>query len=146
MHEDAHTLNFTRFQKNVVVWSICLLIRPGHSPKMVRRTPSAVGGKLIRIRAEMEMKKLHIGTMLYGWDSMDEVSHQLLTAFGDVKSPCELGGSAGCCLRLIAPHKAARRQSSMVTGIGLASRGRRDISTRLKDAVLALAVCHNVSQ
>ncbi len=33
----------------------------------------------------------------------------------------------------------------MMTGMGLANRGRRDISTRLKDAVVALAVCHNVS-
>jgi phospholipid-translocating ATPase len=32
--------------------------------------------------AEMEMKKLHMGTMSYGFDSMDEVSHQLAMAFG----------------------------------------------------------------
>jgi phospholipid-translocating ATPase len=31
---------------------------------------------------EMEMRKLHMGTMSYGFDSMDEVSHQLATAFG----------------------------------------------------------------
>jgi phospholipid-translocating ATPase len=31
---------------------------------------------------EMEMKKLHMGTMLYGSDSMDEVAHQLAVAFG----------------------------------------------------------------
>ena len=30
----------------------------------------------------MEMKKLHIGTMSYGADSMDEVAHQLAVAFG----------------------------------------------------------------
>lgn len=35
----------------------------------------------------MEMKKLHMGTMSYGFDSMDEVSHQLLVAFGGVGSP-----------------------------------------------------------
>lgn len=32
--------------------------------------------------AEMEMKKLHMGTMSYGFDSMDEVAHQLAVAFG----------------------------------------------------------------
>lgn len=32
--------------------------------------------------AEMELKKLHMGTMSYGFDSMDEVSHQLALAFG----------------------------------------------------------------
>lgn len=31
---------------------------------------------------EMEMKKLHMGTMSYGSDSMDEVAHQLAVAFG----------------------------------------------------------------
>ena len=31
---------------------------------------------------EMEMKKLHMGTMSYGSDSMDEVAHQLGVAFG----------------------------------------------------------------
>jgi phospholipid-translocating ATPase len=30
----------------------------------------------------MEMKKLHMGTMSYGFDSMDEVAHQLHVAFG----------------------------------------------------------------
>lgn len=28
------------------------------------------------------MKKLHMGTMSYGFDSMDEVAHQLSMAFG----------------------------------------------------------------
>jgi hypothetical protein len=31
---------------------------------------------------EMEMKKLHMGTMSYVSDSMDEVAHQLAVAFG----------------------------------------------------------------
>ena len=30
----------------------------------------------------MEMKKLHMGTMSFGYDTMDEVAHQLSTAFG----------------------------------------------------------------
>jgi phospholipid-translocating ATPase len=34
----------------------------------------------------MEMKKLHMGTMSYGFDSMDEVAHQLAVAFGAEKS------------------------------------------------------------
>ena len=33
-------------------------------------------------RAEMELKKLHLGTMSYAVDSMDEVAHQLATALG----------------------------------------------------------------
>ena len=30
----------------------------------------------------MEMKKLHMGTVSYGFESMDEVAHQLHVAFG----------------------------------------------------------------
>ncbi|KAI6009970.1 hypothetical protein EDC04DRAFT_2771575 [Pisolithus marmoratus] len=72
---------------------------------------------------EMEMKKLHMGTMSYGFDSMDEVAHQLATAFG-------------------AEHA---RQPSIATGAQLATRGRRDMSSRLRDVVLSLALCHNVT-
>lgn len=72
---------------------------------------------------EMEMKKLHMGTMSYGFDSMDEVAHQLATAFG-------------------AEHG---RQPSIATGAQLATRGRRDMSSRLRDVVLSLALCHNVT-
>lgn len=41
-------------------------------------------------QAEMELKKLHLGTMSYGFDSMDEVSHQLALAFGVNADQCEL--------------------------------------------------------
>ncbi|KIO23507.1 hypothetical protein M407DRAFT_214524 [Tulasnella calospora MUT 4182] len=61
---------------------------------------------------EMEMRKLHMGTMSYGYDSMDEVAHQ---------------------------------RSSLLTGAQLATRGRRDMSSRVKDVVLSLALCHNVT-
>lgn len=32
----------------------------------------------------------------------------------------------------------------MPTGVSLATRGRRDMSSRVKDVVLALGLCHNV--
>lgn len=37
---------------------------------------------LVPRSTEMELKKLHLGTMSYAVDSMDEVAHQLATAFG----------------------------------------------------------------
>lgn len=37
------------------------------------------------------------------------------------------------------------RAASLATGVPLATRGRRDMSSRVKDVVLALALCHNVS-
>lgn len=34
---------------------------------------------------------------------------------------------------------------TLVTGVQLASRGRRDMSSRVKDVVMGLSLCHNVS-
>ncbi|KAG8902108.1 putative aminophospholipid-translocase [Tulasnella sp. 403] len=76
---------------------------------------------------EMEMRKLHMGTMSYGFDSMDEVAHQLAIAFG------------------VSPEQTMKRRGSLPTGAQLASRGRRDMSSRVRDVVLSLALCHNVT-
>lgn len=62
---------------------------------------------------EMEMKKLHMGTMSYAHDTMDEVSRQVQQALDSVSDQ--------------------------------PTRARRDLSVRLKDAVFALATCHNVT-
>lgn len=78
---------------------------------------------------EMELKKLHMGTVAYGLDSMDEVALQLATAFGE-NAPDAAGVS---------------KSSGLPTGAGLASRGRRDMSSRVKDVILGLGLCHNVT-
>ncbi|TKY85994.1 hypothetical protein EX895_004819 [Sporisorium graminicola] len=94
---------------------------------------------------EMELRKLHMGTMSYGWDSMDEVASQLATAlqqhYGNTNaqplSPTKTtpGGKS-----------IAQQPISLTTaGAMLAGRGRRDMSSRVKDVVLALALCHNVT-
>ncbi|KAI0341172.1 protein transporter [Trametopsis cervina] len=75
---------------------------------------------------EMEMKRLHMGTVSYGFESMDEVAHQLALSFG-------------------AADAAHTRKHSLATGVQLASRGRRDMSSRVHDVVLSLALCHNVT-
>ncbi|KAF5366799.1 hypothetical protein D9758_006435 [Tetrapyrgos nigripes] len=76
---------------------------------------------------EMEMRKLHMGTMSYGADSMDEVAHQLALAFG------------------VSGEQTHTRGGSLSTGAQLAMRGRRDMSSRVRDVVLSLALCHNVT-
>ncbi|KAI8049231.1 hypothetical protein BDF22DRAFT_195005 [Syncephalis plumigaleata] len=63
---------------------------------------------------DMELKKLHMGTMAFSADSMDEVSNHLVEAF----------------------HRE---------GTDMATRVRRDMSARVKDVALALALCHNVT-
>ena len=41
----------------------------------------------MRLYLEMDLKKLHMGTISYGHDSMDEVIHQLAVAFGASTDP-----------------------------------------------------------
>ncbi|KAL7420230.1 putative aminophospholipid-translocase [Cryptotrichosporon argae] len=76
-------------------------------------------------RNEMELKKLHMGTVVFAWDAMDEVTNLLGQSFNE--------------------EGHQRRQSSFAAGMGMPARGRRDMTTRLRDAVVALATCHNVT-
>jgi len=43
-------------------------------------------------------------------------------------------------------YEGHQRQGSLVTGAQLATRGRRDMSSRVRDVVLSLALCHNVGR
>lgn len=74
----------------------------------------------------MELKKLHMGTMSYGVDSMDEVASQLAAALDFSTHESDEGN---------------KRNSVKLLG----TRGRRDLSSRVKDVVLALGLCHNVT-
>ena len=68
---------------------------------------------------EMIFKRLHLGTVSFGTDSMDELVAHLMTSFKQQG----------------AYHTSAQQQSIM----------RRTIVTRIRDAVEALALCHNVT-
>lgn len=46
----------------------------------------------------MELKKLHMGTMVFGFDAMDEVSHLLSMVFGE-------GDNAGEYTSLMLPER-----------------------------------------
>ncbi|KAI9317915.1 hypothetical protein BX666DRAFT_2018742 [Dichotomocladium elegans] len=73
---------------------------------------------------DMELKKLHMGTMSYSFDTMDEIMAHLSSAFED--------------------HESSLVQTG--TGVvGISGKGRRNISFRVKDIVQALALCHNVT-
>lgn len=95
----------------------------------------------------MELKKLHMGTMSYGADSMDEVAHQLALAFGmtaeqgmysaEVHWFGDVANDKSC-------KSAHFRRGSTSTGVQFATRGRRDMTSRVKDVVTSLALCHNV--
>ncbi|KAI1076336.1 phospholipid-translocating P-type ATPase [Whalleya microplaca] len=79
---------------------------------------------------EMEMKKIHVGTVSYANEAMDEVVAYVRHGF--VGPPSEKA--------LVTPS------SSYTTTAGVtATRTRREIGSRVRDVVLALALCHNVT-
>lgn len=95
----------------------------------------------------MEMKKLHVGTVSYGAESMDEVAHQLALAFGasaDAGRLISRKVDSRTCFHLHFTAAGHGKKHSLSTGVQLATRGRRDMSSRVHDVVLSLALCHNV--
>ncbi|KAI0597978.1 hypothetical protein F4775DRAFT_557110 [Biscogniauxia sp. FL1348] len=79
---------------------------------------------------EMEMKKIHVGTVSYANEAMDEVTAYIRHGFVGALSTDVL----------VTPS------SSPSTTAGVtATRTRREIGTRVRDVVLALALCHNVT-
>ncbi|KAL6236032.1 hypothetical protein BDW75DRAFT_124299 [Aspergillus navahoensis] len=76
---------------------------------------------------EMELKKIHVGTVSYANDAMEEVASYVRQSF------------AGNTLT------TAAAAFGIQAGLGAAPRTRREIGSRVRDIVLALALCHNVT-
>ncbi|KAJ5825848.1 hypothetical protein N7474_002986 [Penicillium riverlandense] len=76
---------------------------------------------------EMELKKIHVGTVSYANEAMDEVGSFIRQGFA---------GNT-----LTTPSTVFGTQA----GLGTAPRTRREIGSRVRDIVLALALCHNVT-
>ena len=84
---------------------------------------------------EMEMKKIHVGTVSYANEAMDEVTSYVKQGF------------------YIQPTTDPATQTALVTPASVisapsnasATRTRREIGSRVRDVVLALALCHNVT-
>ena len=84
----------------------------------------------------MEMKKIHVGTVSYANEAMDEVATYVQQGFSDPAST-----DATKTTTLITPSTTYASQSGAVA----ATRTRREIGSRVRDVVLALALCHNVT-
>ena len=84
---------------------------------------------------EMDLKKIHVGTVSYANEAMDEVR-------GYVRQGFSLGGSSDALqpIPLITPSSTYLTNST-----GTVTRTRREIGFRVRDLVLALALCHNVT-
>ncbi|KAF2711131.1 phospholipid-translocating P-type ATPase [Pleomassaria siparia CBS 279.74] len=79
---------------------------------------------------EMEMKKIHVGTVSYANEAMDEVSSYIRQSFT---------APAGEAPTLVTPS------STYTAPLTSTTRTRREIGSRVRDVVLALALCHNVT-
>ncbi|RDA88213.1 hypothetical protein CP532_0341 [Ophiocordyceps camponoti-leonardi (nom. inval.)] len=75
---------------------------------------------------DMEMKKVHVGTVSYANEAMDEVAAYVRQGFCNTTD------------QLVTPSYSA------AVNVGT-TRTRRDIASRVRDVVLALALCHNVT-
>jgi phospholipid-translocating ATPase len=78
----------------------------------------------------MMMKKIHVGTVSYANEAMEEVSSYVRQCFTPI---------AGEAPTLITPS------SAYTAPLTSATRTRREIGSRVRDVVLALALCHNVT-
>lgn len=79
----------------------------------------------------MELKKIHVGTVSYANEAMDEVSSYIRQGFA------QSAGSSS----LITPSTTLAMQANA----GAGTRTRREIGSRVRDVILALALCHNVT-
>ncbi|CAK7271972.1 Putative aminophospholipid-translocase [Sporothrix epigloea] len=82
---------------------------------------------------DMEMKKIHVGTVSYANEATDEVAAYVRQGFAALAPDAPL----------ITPSSTYQGTSGMTTAG--ATRTRREIGTRVRDIVLALALCHNVT-
>ncbi|XP_023555827.1 probable phospholipid-transporting ATPase IIB isoform X5 [Octodon degus] len=79
---------------------------------------------------EMIFKRLHLGTVSYGTDTMDEIQTHLLNSYSQMHPQASGSNSSSTPPR--------RAQS-------LAPKVRKSVSSRIHEAVKAIALCHNVT-
>ena len=85
---------------------------------------------------EMDLRKIHVGTVSYANEAMEEVSSYVRQGFSTAPST-----SVNHPAMLVTPSSLLNITSLS----GTATRTRREIGSRIRDVVLALALCHNVT-
>ena len=83
----------------------------------------------------MELKKIHVGTVSYAGEAMDEVEEYIRQGFSN-SAP---GAPSTPSIPATTVQGSAQPASTAVT------RTRREIGSRVRDVVLALSLCHNVT-
>uniref|UniRef100_A0A672QJ72 Phospholipid-transporting ATPase n=2 Tax=Sinocyclocheilus grahami TaxID=75366 RepID=A0A672QJ72_SINGR len=80
---------------------------------------------------EMVFKRLHLGTVSYGTDTMDEIQSHIIQSYAQVSSAQSNGNSASST-----PSRKPQTPAPKV---------RKSVSSRIHEAVKAIALCHNVT-
>ncbi len=85
---------------------------------------------------EMDLRKIHVGTVSYANEAMDEVRSYVRQVFSS-----ETSSDVSLAASLVTPSSTHQSSSSGVS----TTRTRREIGSRVRDLVLALALCHSVT-
>ncbi|XP_054237995.1 probable phospholipid-transporting ATPase IIB isoform X1 [Indicator indicator] len=128
-----------------------LITRDEHIPGSVVRTstiPEELGRLLYLLsdktgtltQNEMIFKRLHLGTVSYGTDTMDEIQSHISSSYSQVAhfinySPL-ISAQSGGANRSSTPSRKPQPAAPKV---------RRSVSSRIQEAVKAIALCHNVT-
>ncbi|TRY88260.1 hypothetical protein DNTS_022639 [Danionella cerebrum] len=80
---------------------------------------------------EMVFRRLHLGTVSYGTDTMDEIQSHIIQSYAQVSSAQSNGSSASST-----PSRKVQMPAPKV---------RKSVSSRIHEAVKAIALCHNVT-
>uniref|UniRef100_A0A669C9D8 Phospholipid-transporting ATPase n=1 Tax=Oreochromis niloticus TaxID=8128 RepID=A0A669C9D8_ORENI len=80
---------------------------------------------------EMIFKRLHLGTVSYGTDTMDEIQSHIVQSYAQATSQPSSGSATGAT-----PSRKTQASGPKV---------RKSVSSRIHEAVKAIALCHNVT-
>uniref|UniRef100_A0A3Q4HK05 Phospholipid-transporting ATPase n=1 Tax=Neolamprologus brichardi TaxID=32507 RepID=A0A3Q4HK05_NEOBR len=80
---------------------------------------------------EMIFKRLHLGTVSYGTDTMDEIQSHIVQSYAQATSQPPSGSATGAT-----PSRKTQASGPKV---------RKSVSSRIHEAVKAIALCHNVT-
>ncbi|XP_056280883.1 probable phospholipid-transporting ATPase IIB isoform X2 [Pseudoliparis swirei] len=120
-----------------------MIMKDEHIPGTVVRTSTIPEelGRLVYLltdktgtltQNEMVFKRLHLGTVSYGTDTMDEIQNHIVQSYAQATSQPSKGGASGST-------------PSRKTQTPACPKVRKSVSSRIHEAVKAIALCHNVT-